>query len=80
MIAAVPSPSVRAYLRASNIACVAVLADGTMSCVRDVGKLQQPAAEAWWSTAAGALAITQHCRERVGRSTCSPLPAPCTSR
>ena len=63
MIVAVPSPSVRAYLRASNIACVAVMADGTVTCVRDVGKLQQPAAEAWWTTAAGALAITRHCRE-----------------
>jgi hypothetical protein len=60
---AVPSPSVRSYLRTSNIACVAVLADGTVTCLRDVGKLQQPAAEAWWTTAAGALAIVQHCRD-----------------
>jgi hypothetical protein len=60
---AVPSASVRAYLRASNIACIAVLADGTVSCVRDVGKLQQPAAEAWWSTAADALTLVRHCRK-----------------
>jgi hypothetical protein len=60
---AVPSPSVRAYLRASNIACVAVLADGTVTAVCDVGRLQQPASDAWWTTAASALAIMRHCRE-----------------
>jgi hypothetical protein len=59
----VPSPAVRAYLRAANIACIAVLADSTVTCVRDVGELQQPATDAWWSTAADALTIVRHCRD-----------------
>jgi hypothetical protein len=60
---AVPSPSVRAYLRANNVACVAVLADGSVMCIRDIGRLQQPAIDAWWATAASALAIVRHCRK-----------------
>jgi hypothetical protein len=71
---AVPSPSVRAYLRASNIACVAVLADGAVTCVRDVGKLQQPAAEAWWSTAADALTLVRHCRKHETVDVLSSAP------
>ena len=60
---AVPSPSVRAYLRAANVAAVVILPDQTVAAVRDVGRLQQPAAEAWWTTAAGALAIVRACRD-----------------
>jgi len=50
---------VRAYLRSANVAAVVVLADQTVTCVRDVGKLQQAPTDAWWTTAAGALAIVR---------------------
>jgi hypothetical protein len=54
-----PSRAVRAYLRAASVCAVVILPGQTVTCVRDVGKLQQAATDAWWTTAAGALAIVR---------------------